>query len=97
MASHFPVSNPTSDDDALNAETSFSVKNIVIVRAIESLATTDTTGDPEIELRRAARDASACAELLQYVSQGFPSDRYSLPNILHLYWKYVTTSTVRRT
>lgn len=81
--SRFPVSNPTIDDDALDAETSFSVRSIVTLGAVESLATTATDSDPAMEeLRRAAHEDPAYVELLQHIKQGFPSDRptkYSAP------------------
>ncbi|KAK8397121.1 hypothetical protein O3P69_004659 [Scylla paramamosain] len=77
------VSNPTIDDDALDAETSFSVRSIVTLGAVESLATTATDSDPAMEeLRRAAHEDPAYVELLQHIKQGFPSDRptkYSAP------------------
>ena len=86
--SRFPVSNPTIDDDALDAETSFSVRSIVTLRAVESLATIATDFDPVMEeFRRVAQDDPAYVELLQGVKQGFPSDRYSLPNTVRPYWK----------
>lgn len=86
--SRFPVSNPTIDDDALDAETSFSVRSIVTLGAVESLATTATDSDPAMEeLRRAAHEDPAYVELLQHIKQGFPSDRYALPNTLRPYWK----------
>ncbi|KAK8400953.1 hypothetical protein O3P69_002618 [Scylla paramamosain] len=82
------VSNPTIDDDALDAETSFSVRSIVTLGAVESLATTATDSDPAMEeLRRAAHEDPAYVELLQHIKQGFPSDRYALPNTLRPYWK----------
>ncbi len=51
--SRFRVSNSTSYNDAFNTETSFSVRSIITLQAVESLATTDTTGDSALEeLRR---------------------------------------------
>ncbi|KAK8376342.1 hypothetical protein O3P69_009766 [Scylla paramamosain] len=88
MVSLCAMSNPTIDDDALDAETGFSVRSIVTLGAVESLATTATDSDLAMEeLRRAAHEDPAYVELLQHIKQGFPSDRYALPNTLRPYWK----------
>ena len=82
-----PVSNPTGEDDVLDAETSFSFRSITL-QAVEFLATDVDYGasgqSSEVamdEFRRAASENPAYFELLQCVRLGFQRDRYSLPII----------------
>ena len=94
--SRSPVSKPTQEDNILDAETNFSVRSVVTLHAIESLASEDIQASPDqavtrdltLEgLRRAALDDPAYSDLLRFVKEGFPSDRYALPNVLRPYWK----------
>ena len=93
--SRSPVSDPTAADEELGAETGFRVRSIATLRAIDSLAPT-TSDDADVppgcdlaleELRKAAADDPEYTLLLQFVRNGFPTDRYALPNVLRPYWK----------
>lgn len=66
------------------------------LRAVESLASTATaeTRDPPLDsdlaldkLRLGVRNDPSYTELLQYVKNGFPSDRYTLQKALRPYWE----------
>ncbi|KAK8381353.1 hypothetical protein O3P69_018440 [Scylla paramamosain] len=76
------VSKPTQEDNILDAETNFSVRSVVTLHAIESLASEDAQASPDqavtrdltLEgLRRATLDDPTYSDLLHFVKEGFPS------------------------
>ena len=93
VLSRSPVGKPTREDNVLDAETSFSVR-CIILHAVESLAADDNHGASGQssnvamdEFRRAASEDPAYSELLQCVRAGFPRGHYALPNAVRPYWK----------
>ncbi|KAK8372031.1 hypothetical protein O3P69_011884 [Scylla paramamosain] len=76
------VSKPTQEDNILDAETNFSVRSVVTLHAIESLASEDAQASPDqahtrdltLEgLRRATLDDPTYSDLLHFVKEGFPT------------------------
>ncbi|KAK8371940.1 hypothetical protein O3P69_019099 [Scylla paramamosain] len=81
------VSKPTQEDNILDAETNFSVRSVVTLHAIESLASEDAQASPDqavtrdltLEgLRRATLDDPTYSDLLHFVKEGFPTHNPTL-------------------
>ncbi|XP_045105438.1 uncharacterized protein LOC123500957, partial [Portunus trituberculatus] len=93
--SRSPVGYPTHADEVLGNDTGFQVRSIATLRAMESLAPLvppDVAEAPGSdlaleELRKVATEDPEYVQLLYFVKNGFPMDRYALPNVLRPYWK----------
>ncbi|XP_045127763.1 uncharacterized protein LOC123514179 [Portunus trituberculatus] len=94
--SRSPVGYPTQADEVLGTDTGFQVRSIATLRAMESLAPLVPPDVAEAppgsdlaleELRKVATEDPEYVQLLHFVKNGFPMDRYALPNVLRPYWK----------
>ncbi|XP_045114017.1 uncharacterized protein LOC123506168 [Portunus trituberculatus] len=83
-------------DEVLGTDTGFQVRSIATLRAMESLAPLVPPDVAEAppgsdlaleELRKVATEDPEYVQLLHFVKNGFPMDRYALPNVLRPYWK----------
>ncbi|XP_045105165.1 uncharacterized protein LOC123500536 [Portunus trituberculatus] len=86
--SRSPVGYPTQADEVLGTDTGFQVKSIVTLRAMESLAPLVPPDVAEAppgsdlaleELRKVATEDPEYVQLLHFVKNGFPMDRYAPP------------------
>lgn len=87
--SRYPVSHPSHEDNMLSSETSISIRNVVTLHAVHTLADSPNQADDKVmeDFQAAARTDPSYVKLLDCVRNGFPTNRYSLHSSLLPYWK----------